>query len=84
MKKIIQLCIRGYQKYISVALPPRCNYTPTCSQYMLEAVEKHGAVKGTIMGCGRICRCHPFIVGGKDPVPDYFTVRRNKEYRRKK
>ena len=38
---------------------------------------------GVLMGCGRICRCHPFIRGGQDPVPDYFTLRRNKDYRKK-
>lgn len=48
----------------------RCRYMPTCSQYTKEAITKHGAVKGVIMGMARICRCHPFHKGGYDPVPD--------------
>ena len=75
--------VRGYQKWISPLFPPSCIYRPTCSSYMIQAVEKHGALKGVLMGCGRICRCHPFIRGGQDPVPDYFTLRRNKDYRKK-
>lgn len=70
-----------YRKYISPSLPPSCRYYPTCSQYMLDALEKQGTIKGTLMGLGRICRCHPFIKGGKDPVPEYFTLRRNSDYR---
>ncbi len=48
---------------------------------MLQALEKHGAIKGFIMGIGRILRCHPFIQGGMDPVPDHFTLRKNPAYR---
>lgn len=73
--------VKFYQKHISPALPPSCRYYPSCSQYMLDALEKHGTLKGTVMGMGRICRCHPFIKGGKDPVPNHFTVRRNPDYR---
>ena len=83
MKKIMIALVRGYQKWISPLFPPSCIYRPTCSSYMIQAVEKHGALKGVLMGCGRICRCHPFIRGGQDPVPDYFTLRRNKDYRKK-
>jgi putative component of membrane protein insertase Oxa1/YidC/SpoIIIJ protein YidD len=45
---------------------------------MIIALQKHGAAKGTVMGIGRILRCHPFVPGGFDPVPDHFTVRRNR------
>ncbi len=78
MKKIAIALVRGYQRFISPLFPPSCIYTPTCSSYIIQAIEKHGAIKGIIMGTGRILRCHPFILGGKDPVPDHFTVRRNK------
>ncbi len=73
--------VRFYQRRISPMKPPSCRYHPTCSNYMLEALHKHGA-KGFLMGLGRIFRCHPFIKGGDDPVPDYFTLRRNKAYRK--
>ncbi|MBD3948922.1 membrane protein insertion efficiency factor YidD [Tuanshanicoccus lijuaniae] len=81
MKKVIQGSVHLYQKYISPAFPPSCRYYPSCSNYMLDAVEKHGAIKGGVMGMARICRCHPFVKGGRDEVPDYFTLRRNPHQR---
>lgn len=77
MKKILMTMIRFYQKNISPATPPSCRYHPTCSSYALEAIDKHGAVKGGVMSTARILRCNPFVEGGVDHVPDYFTVRRN-------
>ena len=73
--------IRFYQKYISPATQPTCRYHPSCSSYALEAVDKHGALKGGIMSSARILRCNPFVKGGVDQVPDYFTLRRNPENR---
>ena len=63
------LPIRGYQKFISPALPPSCRFSPSCSQYALEAVSKYGALKGMWLGAMRLVRCHPFNPGGYDPVP---------------
>lgn len=77
MKRVLLKGVKGYQKYISPLTLPSCRYEPTCSNYAIEALEKHGAIKGSLMAAGRICRCHPFIKGGVDPVPDYFTLRRN-------
>lgn len=77
MKSIIINFVRLYQKWISPLFPPSCRYRPTCSTYMIEAVEKHG-IKGVLMGIARILRCHPFVEGGEDPVPDEFTLRRNR------
>ena len=69
MKKILILLIRFYQKFISPMFPAKCRYYPTCSQYTLEAVKEHGAIKGTYLGIKRILKCHPFHEGGYDPVP---------------
>ena len=77
MKKILTGPIRFYQKHISPHTPPTCRFHPTCSTYAIQAIEKHGALKGGIMGTARIIRCNPFVEGGVDEVPDYFTVFRN-------
>ena len=61
--------IRFYQKFLSPMLGPSCRFTPTCSQYGLEAVKKHGALKGGWMAMKRIGRCHPWGGQGYDPVP---------------
>lgn len=61
--------IRFYQRYISPMLPPACRFTPTCSQYAVEALQKHGPVKGLYLAVRRILRCHPWGGSGYDPVP---------------
>jgi hypothetical protein len=61
--------IRGYQRFVSPALPPSCRFYPSCSQYALEAVTRYGALKGTWLAARRLVRCHPFHPGGFDPVP---------------
>ena len=68
-KRIVLGAIRFYKRFISPALPPSCRYTPTCSEYTLQAVEKYGAVRGLWLGLNRLLRCHPFHPGGYDPVP---------------
>ena len=67
--RLVVLLIRGYQVTLSPLLPSACRYQPTCSQYSLEAVERHGVLKGVWLGAKRIARCHPFHPGGYDPVP---------------
>ena len=69
MKKVIILLIRGYQNFISPLFPRTCRFTPTCSAYFIQAVEKYGAIKGRYLGIKRILRCHPWNPGGYDPVP---------------
>ena len=67
--RIICAMVRFYQRFISPLKRPTCIYLPTCSQYMLEAVGKYGALKGGWLGIKRLLRCHPFHQGGYDPVP---------------
>lgn len=69
MKRILILLIRFYQGAISPHVPPVCRFTPTCSQYAVEAIAKHGALKGTWLALRRILRCHPWGGSGYDPVP---------------
>ena len=61
--------IRGYQLTLSPLLPSGCRFTPSCSRYTYEAIERYGAFKGSLMGAKRILRCHPLHRGGYDPVP---------------
>lgn len=70
MKKILIGIIKLYQKIISPLTPPSCRFYPTCSHYGIEAVEKHGALKGSWLAVRRISKCHPFHEGGFDPVPE--------------
>ena len=70
MKKLLIFIVRVYRKTISPLLPPSCIYTPTCSAYAEEALQKHGAVKGSVLAVKRILRCHPWHTGGYDPVPE--------------
>lgn len=60
--------LRGYKFIISPLLPPACRFTPTCSEYAVEAISKYGVLKGSLLGMKRILRCHPFSAGGYDPV----------------
>lgn len=66
---IFTIFIRAYQLVLSPLLPPSCRYTPTCSQYALEAIKKHGPFKGGWLAAKRIARCHPWGGHGHDPVP---------------
>ncbi|MHC4779521.1 MAG: membrane protein insertion efficiency factor YidD [Planctomycetota bacterium] len=63
------LLVRAYQMFLSPLLPPCCRYSPTCSAYFIEAVQKYGALKGGWLGIKRLSRCHPFGGYGEDPVP---------------
>ncbi|MBN1633469.1 MAG: membrane protein insertion efficiency factor YidD [Ignavibacteria bacterium] len=69
MKFILINLIRLYQISISPLLPSSCRFYPTCSNYSIEAIKEHGALKGLFLGIKRILKCHPFHEGGYDPVP---------------
>lgn len=66
---LLILPIRGYQRFISPLTPPVCRFTPTCSQYAVEALQKHGPFRGLYLAIRRILRCHPWGGHGYDPVP---------------
>jgi len=68
MKKFLIYIIKLYQKYISSYLGVKCKYRPTCSEYTLQAIDKYGAIKGSILGIKRIVKCNPFSKGGYDPL----------------
>ena len=69
MKYLLIYPIKFYRKFISPYLPPACRFSPTCSQYALQALEKYGALKGGWLALRRILRCNPLHKGGYDPVP---------------
>jgi uncharacterized protein len=68
MRSFVIASLRFYKRWISPCLPSVCRYVPTCSEYMMEAVQKYGAAKGVWLGIKRLLRCHPFHEGGYDPV----------------
>ncbi len=61
--------LRWYKRYVSPQLPPSCRYMPTCSEYAMEAIERHGLARGALLATKRVLSCHPFARGGYDPVP---------------
>ncbi len=69
MKRLLILIARGWQIGPSRVLPPTCRYSPSCSQYAIEALERHGAIKGGWLAAKRLLRCHPWGGHGYDPVP---------------
>lgn len=69
-KKLITAPIRGYQRFISPLTGARCRFYPSCSEYALEAINRHGVLRGGYLTVRRLLKCHPFHDGGFDPVPD--------------
>jgi putative membrane protein insertion efficiency factor len=68
MRKVVIATLGFYKRFLSPLLPSACRYRPTCSEYMIEAVDKYGVGRGVWMGALRLLRCHPFREGGFDPV----------------
>ena len=79
LKKLLIFPIKLYKKYISPLLGNHCRYWPTCSIYMIQAIEIHGAVKGLILGTWRILRCNPWSKGGIDHVPEKLLNMKEKK-----
>jgi putative membrane protein insertion efficiency factor len=67
-KAVALALLRAYKWAISPVFPPSCRYVPTCSEYAMEAIERYGVLRGSVMACARLLRCHPFVRGGYDPV----------------
>lgn len=70
MKRILIFFINLYRKYVSPLKPPCCRFTPTCSAYAIEALQKRGVIVGSLLAAWRVLRCNPFSRGGYDPVPE--------------
>ena len=75
IKKILIAAIRGYRFLLSPWIGNACRYWPTCSEYSMQAIERHGVLRGGWMTLVRLARCHPYGAGGVDPVPPQFSWR---------
>jgi putative membrane protein insertion efficiency factor len=69
MNQLLRFLLRAYQLTISPLMTPSCRFHPSCSNYALEALQVHGAARGSLLAAKRLCRCHPWHPGGHDPVP---------------
>ena len=76
MRTLLIGLVRAYQLLLSPYLGGHCRFTPTCSQYALDALRQHGAARGSWLAARRLLRCHPWCAGGADPVPDRMERRR--------
>jgi putative membrane protein insertion efficiency factor len=76
MKTILIVFIKLYRRILSPILPGACRFTPTCSEYAIQALTRFGAIRGSLLMVWRILRCNPFCRGGYDPVPERFTFKR--------
>jgi putative membrane protein insertion efficiency factor len=70
MTNLLLLPVRAYRYFISPLLGNHCRYTPSCSEYAVEALQRHGALQGSWLSARRLSRCHPWHAGGYDPVPE--------------
>ncbi len=71
LKHLMCIPIKLYQLIIRPMLPSSCRFYPSCSEYAINAIEKHGSIQGLKFTCLRLCRCHPYAMGGYDPIPDF-------------
>ncbi len=83
MGKALIWAIRKYQKLVSPTKPACCRYTPTCSEYAIQAITVHGAFVGSILAILRILRCNPLFKGGYDPVPPRYRPKQKNNNKKK-
>jgi hypothetical protein len=74
MKQSLLALVAAYKRWISPALPNACRFVPTCSEYAMEAVERHGAFRGSLLAAWRVLRCQPLARSGYDPVPQELGI----------
>ncbi len=70
MRRVLMALVRIYQLFFSHWLNAGCRYSPSCSNYAMQALQRHGAAAGSYLAARRLLRCHPFCLGGHDPVPE--------------
>jgi len=75
VKQPLLWIIKGYKKFFSPWLGNHCRFYPSCADYTSQAIARHGAVRGVLLGTKRLLKCHPFHEGGWDPVPEKFEVK---------
>lgn len=75
--RVLLVLISWYQRWLSPIFGTQCRFYPSCSHYTQEAICRHGALRGSVLGVARICRCNPLCEGGNDPVSNTFTFRRH-------
>ena len=76
-RNVVLSLLRGYKWALSPLMRPACRYVPTCSDYAMEAVDRYGVIRGSLMAMWRVLRCHPFVQGGYDPVVKSSVVKFN-------
>lgn len=75
LDQVLIKLLQAYKRFLSPLLGQRCRFHPSCSNYAMTAIERHGAIRGTLMATTRLLRCQPLCEGGMDPVPERFTRR---------
>ena len=75
LERFLIILLRSYKRFLSPLLGQRCRFHPSCSVYAMTAIERHGAIRGSLMAGTRLLRCQPLCEGGMDPVPERFTSR---------